>query len=184
MLENSIERDRNMLYLSKVAVEFEHAVCCHVLPEVFKYDNFATIKRLLKIINGGGHLPFPNSHNDDDDNEKMLIRARKQWKGICEKLKLPEEWKTEKGDRKFDFYDPNLPDIFRAIQLLKHNRNRVAHPTPVSLTKAVDIFSNTQQMQKDLEDDWQFQLIESFIPSLSKMIEDCGIHIDRNKLTL
>ena len=81
------ERNRIKLYLCQVAVEFEHAVCSHVLPEVFKKDDFATIRRLLKIINGGRPLPF----KPKGDIEKMLIRARKRWRDLCDKLKLPEE---------------------------------------------------------------------------------------------
>ena len=192
-LEKSVEEykiDWSKLYLSQVAVEFEHAVCAHVLPEVFKKDKFATIRRLLQIINGGKGLPFvPKCCKKDEDRKKMLERAHERWEKLCDHvLKLPKEWKTEKGYKEFEIHEPSFPDMFRAIPLLKHERNSVAHPNPVSLKIAADILSDfrSDTDRKDFTD-WQLDLIDSetgLIPCLRKMIEDSGIDTDKDKLKL
>ena len=177
------EMDRDKLYLGQVAVEFEHAVCSHVFPDVFEDDPFATIKRLMQAIRQDDPiLPFCL-----EDEEKKLSEARNNWIKVCDHLKLPDEWKQPTGKENFDWYDDSVPDIIRALQFLKKTRNPVAHPTPVSVQKAEEIVSNPsdQWMQKKFRP-WQLKLVKDFIPSLRKTIADSGIasSIDTDRLQI
>ena len=181
------EMDRDKLYLGQVAVEFEHTVCSHVLPEMFKNDTFATIKRLMRAIRHANPiLPF-NPKKKGLNKEKMLWEARKRWEKMCDDLKLPQEWKQPTGEENFNWDDDSVPDIIRAIRFLKETRNPVGHPTPVSVQKAEEIVSrpSDQWIQREF-DHWQLQLVEDFIPSLRKTIADSGIasSIDTDRLQI
>ena len=174
------ERNWGKMYLCQVAVEFEQAICSHVLPEVFSKHNAAKINDLLNMLNhDGGYIPLdPQSH----DIEAILSKARYRWERVCEALKLPPEWKKRTGEKKVNYYRPSDPRIFRAIALLRHKRNVVAHPNPVSLQVAEDAVM-TDSVRKELED-WQFELVKEFIFSLRTSIIKIGIKTDREKLTL
>ena len=174
------ECDRGKLYLCQVAVEFERAICSHVLPEVFSKSNVAKLDDLLNMLNSdGGYIPLDPKNYDID---AILSRARYRWEKVCEDLKLPREWKERSGDKKVKYYRPSDPDVFRAIALLKHKRNFVAHPNPVSVQIAEETVM-TDSVRKDL-DDWQFELVKGFVFSLRTNIIKIGIKTDRDKLKL
>ena len=52
--------NQDKLYLSQVALEFERAICSHVIPEVFSRNRNANIDTLLNMLNSGdqGYVPL------------------------------------------------------------------------------------------------------------------------------
>lgn len=112
----------------------------------------------------------------------ILKRAQQRWKKLCDDLNLPSSWKTRTGQTKIDFYHRSVPDIFRAMALLKHERNFVAHPNPVTVRVAEGMIT-TASIRKDLEV-WQFKLVEDFILSLRTNIRASGIQTDQSRFTL
>ena len=63
------ECDWNKLYLSQVAVEFERAICSHMIPEVFLKNvtiKSANINFLLNMLNTGdeGYVPLDPIKHD------------------------------------------------------------------------------------------------------------------------
>lgn len=179
----SYECDRDRLYLCQVAVEFERALCSHVIPEVFsrsKNTSSAKLDSLLNILNSGdeGFIPL----NRTKHNIKAVLgRARQRWEKVCEDLQLPPEWKTITG-KEINFTHHSVPRIFRAMAILKEERNPVAHPNPVSLQEAEKRIKATS-IQNDLED-WEFDLVEEFISSLRTSIRRSGIQTDQSRLKL
>ena len=175
------ECDRDKLYLCQVAVEFESAVCSHVLPEVFSTRDNAKIEDLLNILNSGDEesMPFDPATNDI---KGILSGAKTRWEKVCRDLKLPPEWKNRTGEKKVKYYRRSDPDIFRAIALLKHTRNFVAHPSPVTVHIAEETIK-TDSIKHDLKD-WEYKLVESFILSLRANIETIGIRVDQDRLKI
>lgn len=154
------ECDRDKLYLCQIAIEFERAICSHVLPEVFSPSSNAKIEDLLNVLNSGneGYVPLdPAKH----DIKTILNRARQQWGKVCEGLKLPPEWKKRTGEKKIKYHHRSYPDIFRAIALLKHQRNFVAHPNPVSVQTAEETIK-TDSIREELKE-WEFKLVQDFV---------------------
>ena len=78
----SYECDQDRLYLCQVAVEFERALCSHVIPEVFsrnyKRTSSANLDHLLNMLNSGdqGLIPL---NLPKDDIKTILHRARQRW---------------------------------------------------------------------------------------------------------
>ena len=173
----SYECDQDRLYLCQVAVEFERALCSHVIPEVFsiarnKRTSSANLDRLLNMLNSGdlGLIPLsPTKYNI----KAILSSARQRWEKVCEDLQLPPEWKTITG-KEVNFSHASVPPIFRAMALLKEKRNPVAHPTPVSLQVAEQKIKVTS-IQDEMEE-WEFELVRDFISSLRIRIRKSGIH--------
>ena len=175
------ERDRDKVYLCQVAVEFEQAICSHVLPEVFSKSNNAKIDDLLKMLNSGDeeYVPLDPAKYDI---RAILSEARQRWDKVCEDLKLPPAWKKRTGEQKIIFYHRSVPDIFRAMSLLRHKRNFVAHPNPVSVQVAEETVK-TASIRQDLEE-WEFRLVKDFILSLRANIEKSGIQTNQKRLKL
>ena len=175
------ECDRDKLYLCQVAVEFERAICSHVLPEVFSTSGNAKIEALLNMLNSGdeGYVPLDPAKYDI---KTILSEARKRWEKICGDLKLPPEWKKRTGEKKIKFYHRSDPDIFRAIALLKHARNFVAHPNPVTVQVAEETVK-TDSIKSDLKE-WEFKLVQDFILSLRANIRKSGIKTDQDRLKI
>ena len=95
----SYECDQDRLYLCQVAVEFERALCSHVIPEVFSNDkgtSSANLDGLLNMLNSGdqGLIPLNPGKNDI---KTILRRAHQRWEKVCDDLQLPTEWKTITG---------------------------------------------------------------------------------------
>ena len=177
------ERDRDKLYLCQVAVEFERAICSHVIPEVFsksKSTASANIDSLLNMLNSGdeGYVPLdPVKH----DIKAILSRARPRWEKLCDDLKLPTKWKKVTG-KEVDFTYRSVPCIFRTMALLKRERNPVAHPTPVSLQEAKKKVDKSS-IRNDFEY-WEFELVKEFILSLQMIIKTSGIQTDQGRFIL
>ena len=155
--------DQDELYLCQIAVEFEQAICSHVLPEVFSTTSNSKIDDLLNMLNSGDdeYVPLDPAKYDI---KAILTRAKQRWEKLCDDLGLPVAWKTRTGEKKINFYHRSVPSIFRAIALLRHKRNYVAHPNPVSVQVAEKKIIEAS-IKKDLEE-WQFQLVKDFILSL------------------
>ena len=49
---------------------------------------------------------------------------------------MPNEWDSEKVGKDINWSDANVPEIIRAIYLLKEYRCDVAHPIEISLEEA------------------------------------------------
>ena len=179
----SYECDQDRLYLCQVAVEFERALCSHVIPEVFsrnKRTSSANLDCLLNMLNSGdlGLIPLsPAKYNI----KAILSSARQRWEKVCEDLQLPPEWKTITG-KEVNFSHASVPPIFRAMALLKEKRNPVAHPTPVSLQVAEHKIKVTS-IQDEMEE-WEFDLVRDFISSLRTSIRKSGIQTSQNRFEL
>ena len=179
----SYECDQDRLYLCQVAVEFERALCSHVIPEVFSKDkgtSSANLDSLLNMLNGSdnGLIPLNPAKRDI---EAILGRARQRWEKVCEDLELPSEWKTITG-KEVNFSHASVPPNFRAMALLKEKRNPVAHPTPVSLQIAEQKIKATS-IQDEMEE-WEFDLVRDFISSLRTSIRKSGIQTSLNRFEL
>ena len=173
------ESDQDQVYLCQVAIEFEEAICAHVLPEVFSKSSGVKIDHLLKILNGGDKDALdPTKYNV----QAVLSEARQRWDKVCENLNLPPAWKKRTGEKKVKSFHQSAPDIFRAIDLLRHKRNFVAHPNPVSVQVAEEKVTRAS-IRKDMNE-WQFKLVEDFILSLRTHINRSGIKTDQNRLKL
>ena len=173
------ESDQDQVYLCQVAIEFEEAICTHVLPQVFSNNSSAKIDDLLKILNGGDKDALdPKKYNV----EAVLTKARQSWDEVCENLNLPPAWKKRTGEKKVKSFHQSAPDIFRAIDLLRHKRNFVAHPNPVSVQVAEEKVARAS-IRKDMNE-WQFKLVEDFILSMRTHIKRSGIKTDQNRLKL
>ena len=175
--------NQDKLYLSQVAVEFERAICSHVIPEVFSRNRNTKIDTLLNMLNSGdqGYVPLDRKKYTESDIEAILSRARPRWEKLCDDLKLPSKWKKITG-KEIDFSHYSVPKIFRAMALLKRERNPVAHPSPVSVQEAKKKVDATS-IRNELED-WELELVEDFISGLKKRIETSGIKIDKERLRL
>ena len=177
-----IKKDGDKIYLGQAAAEFERAICSEVLPKIFRGNKHATIKDLLNLIN----VDEQDSPLDISQHEWSVMRsdARKRWSNICDKLHIPDEWKRENGEKlKFkNIYNRKVPDIFRAILLLKQERNPVAHPNPISVKKAEEIVHTAFLGQEEFTP-WMVALVHNFISSLGYNIKQSGVQIDREKLT-
>ena len=179
----SYECDQDRLYLCQVAVEFERALCPHVIPEVFSKDkgtSSANLDRLLNMLNSGdlGLIPLsPAKYNI----KAILSSAHQRWEKVCEDLQLPPEWKTITG-KEVNFSHASVPPIFRAMALLKEKRNPVAHPTPVSLQVAEQKIKVTS-IQDEMEE-WEFDLVRDFISPLRTNIRKSGIQTSQNRFEL
>ena len=163
-------RGSDLLYLSQLAFLFEQTVCSYVLPDVFKKDNFATIKSLLDILNGGVR------HDNIDKNKeaKILRDGRRRWEEVCDNLHFPEEWKTK--SEKWKINDCRVPPIIRAIGYLKKCRVAVAHPSPIKLSEAKEMVLSDSIKEKFT--DSQYELIKDFICSMRENLEKGNLHHD------
>ena len=183
MRVDDLQRDQDKLYLCQIAVEFERALCSHVLPEVFsrsKGSSSAKLDSLLNMLNGGdmGLIPLdPAKHNITT----ILGRARQRWEKVCDdlQLRIPPKWKATTGKEIGNYTHRSVPRIFRAMAILKEERNPVAHPNPVSLQEAEKKIQTTS-MQSVLEE-WEFDLVEEFISSLRTSMGRSGIQPDQRR---
>ena len=163
-----LEEDQNTLYISQVAYQFEQAICTYVLPDVFKKDQFATIKSLLKYLHGKSRLPRKIANPSD-----KLRKAKNEWDKVCIHLNLPT---ISEGDGDFTQWaldESSTPDIIKAICLLKMERLTIAHPRPISLKLAGEILPAV----KDKMPPWHFELIGHFLAAIQKSIEEGGSEI-------
>ena len=174
--------DSNKIYLSQIAVVFEQAICFTVLPEVFKNSwQHPTLEDLLN------HLYYDHEEDLPLDPKQyetcvVLDKARERWGKICHDLEVPTRWKTRDRAPRFIYNGYFVPKIFKAILLLKQERNEIAHPKSVSLQQGQDIVSKEDfAMQLGLDSD-QLELAKSFIMSVGLHIQKSGVQIDRRKL--
>ena len=182
-----LAENEDKLYLSQVAVEFERAICYHVIPEVYSKDknaSSANIKALLNMLNcsDGGYILLDREEYTDPEIEDILKEAHVRWEGICDTLKLPPNWKKITG-KNIDLKNNSSPEIFRAMNLLKHKRNFIAHPTPVSLHEAEKKVKTP--LIKESYVTLEFKVVKKFIESgLRESIQASGIKIDKKRLKL
>ena len=181
----SYKCDEDKVYFCQVAVEFERALCSHVLPEVFsrnKSSSNAKLDRLLNMLNSGDEGLIPQFIRNKYDIKAVLSGAHQRWDKVCDDLQLPPEWKTITGKEIADFTHGSVPRIFRAMAVLKEERNPVAHPNPVSLQVAEQKLKATS-IQKDMEE-WEFDLVEEFILSLRASMRKSGIQTSQSRFKL
>ena len=88
---------------------------------------------------------------------------------MCDKLELPDEWKTKTGEWKISDY--TVPNILRAVELLKNWAESVAFPEPINL-KYVE--RNVLSVEKCMPP-WQFKIVKEFVESLRGKMEKCGL---------
>ena len=169
-LEN-FKKGSDMLYVSQAACLFEQAICTYVMPDVFSNDKFATIKQLLNYLNGGFELPLEQGKVDE---QEILCTAKKRWSEMCEILQLPNEWKKKAGSWKPA--DRTLPDVIRAIGILKRERIPVAHPKFISLTSAEEKVKS-DSIKHSLST-WQFNVVRGFFGSLRNLVLQETMHTD------
>ena len=182
-----LAENEDKLYLSQVAVEFEKAICYHVIPEVYSTNenaSSANIKALLNMLNSSdeGYILLDREEYTDSEIEDILKEAHDRWEGICDTLKLPPNWKKITG-KEIDFKNNSIPEIFRAMALLKQKRNPIAHPTPVSLQEAEKKVKTP--LIKESYVMLEFKVVKKFIESgLRESIQASGIKIDKKRLKL
>ena len=174
---NDLQRNYDLLYLGQAASYFEQAICSHVLPEVFTNDAHATLKKLLNYLNGGRELPLEPEELDEPES-RVIQKAKLRWNGVCDKLKLPGKWKEKPGNWKPD--DRSVPQVIRAIGLLKQNRVSVAHPSPINLTIAEQKVT-TDTIEASMPP-WQYRLVKKFVHTLRANIT--STRISHKELTL
>ena len=75
----------------------------------------------------------------------------------------------ENNWEEIDFTHRSVPPMFRAMALLKRERNPVAHLIPVSVREAQEKVKKTS-IRKDFEY-WELELVEGFISSLQTNIK-------------
>ena len=185
---NVSECDQGKLYLSQVAAEFERAICSHVLPEVYSNNrnlSNANIISLVNMLNGDiGYLRIRLNRKryKESDIKEIRRRAKSKWTRLCDDLHFPRRWKSITG-KEIDYSHGSVPDIFRTTDLLKRQRNPVAHPIPVNLQVAKKIFDTTS-IKEDLDDD-ELELIKKFLSSgLQGCIEEADIKTDKKRLII
>lgn len=165
------------VYLSQAASLFEQAVCSYVLPKMFKGDIHATIKKLLKVLNvEQGDMKLPPELVSDMDKtaiEEMKRKARENFDKLCNDLVFPAEWKREQPKSE--------PIVLRAINLLKDDRNTIAHPKPISMTTAEEMVQSNVIKHSGMPE-WQFELIKKFIASLRKIMIRSGLSHEQLEL--
>ena len=98
----SYKCDQDRLYLCQVAVEFERALCSHVIPQVFSKDkgtSSANLNGLLNMLNSGdqGLIPLNSRKNDI---KTILRRAHQRWKKVCDDLQLYLQSRKQSLERK------------------------------------------------------------------------------------
>ena len=164
----NLQKDYDQLYISQAACYFEQAICSYVLPEVFKKDFFATIKKLMNYLSGKKNLPFRTSKSESKD---ILRQAKPRWEMVCRHLTLPDEWKEKSGD--WDHDSTDVPDTIRAIGYLKERRIPIAHPSPIKVGLA------KKKVESDLikasMPEWQYCLVKEFFDSLGANIRKIGV---------
>jgi hypothetical protein len=181
------EFHEDKIYLCQIAVEFERALCSHVIPEVFSRDKGTSSVNLDKLLNmlniedpeGLKLIPLDS---EEYDVEAVRSRARQRWVKVCEDLQLEPKWKTITGKKVGDFSDPSVPVIFRGTALLKGERNPVAHPCPVSLQVAEQKIKATSI--QDVMEKWEFKAVQKFISSLRTNIGKSGIQTSKSRFEL
>ena len=171
--------DWDTIYLSQIAEEFEKAICAHVLPEVFSKENDAKFKDLLTMLNSGDEKDIPLELPDDKIRD-IIKKGQEKWGEVCDHLKLDKEWKGRTEIVTVMTINRSVPNIFRAMALLKTKRNFVAHPKPVVVQEAVEKVDKSVFIEKE----WQFKLVKEFISSLPEIIKKTGIELDKSKLKL
>ena len=153
----------------RIACYFEHALCSHVLPEVFVNEQDPSVHALLDYLNGNDRSIFPLDSNKYNC-EKILSDARERWDIMCEKLDLPSEWKKRAGGWKV--WDCMIPPVIRAMDILRLGRNILDGSKPVSLKFAEE---NLSSVEDDMPS-WQFELVASFIGSLRENMVKSALH--------
>lgn len=154
---------------SRIACYFEQALCLHVLPEVFVNKQDASIHDLLDYLNSDDKGTFPLDASEYDC-KKILSEARERWGAMCEKLDLPSEWKTRRGDWKV--CDGTIPSEIRAMDILRLGRESILDkPKSVSLKFVEESLSSI----KDVVPSWEFELVVSFIGSLRTKLVKSGL---------
>ena len=97
-----------------------------LLPEMFLDDECATLRELLNYLNSDNEqLP------EEVNSEKVLSEARQRWETMCDKLELPDEWKTKTGEWKLSDY--TVPNVLRAVELLRNRGVSLACPECIDL---------------------------------------------------
>jgi hypothetical protein len=162
--ERRVRSDRDMLYVSQVAYQFEQAICTYVLPKVFENDRHATIKSLLKYLHSKSRLPIA------DPSGRLLLEGRELWDKVCVPLNLPTISEGVGNFTQWEHDESATPDNVKALCLLKENRLTIAHPRPISLKLAGEKLLAV----KDKMPPWQFDLIKGFVASIQKSIEESG----------
>ena len=164
----NFHRDYDQLYISQAACYFEQAICSHVLPHVFKNDNFATIRKLMNYLNGRKKIPFRIAKSESD---KILCQAKQRWETVCRGLNLPHEWMEMSGD--WDLDDPDVPDIIRAIGYLKEKRIPIAHPKEIKVDLAKEKVES--ELIKASMQEWKYPLVKKFFDMLGTNTRNTGI---------
>ena len=160
-----LAENEGKVYLSQLTVEFERAICIHVLPEVFSNNrntSNANIIALVNMLNGDPGYIRLRLNCKESDITAILSGAKRRWEKLCDDLKFPQQWKTITG-KDIDYTHDSVPDIFRAMKLLRDKRNRVAHPIPVKLQDAQKMVE-TSGIEKELDDE-ELELVKYFISS-------------------
>lgn len=88
---------------------------------------------------------------------------------MCDKLELPDEWKTKKGEWKLSDY--TVPNMLRAVELLKNKGVSMACPEPIDLKY---IEQNVLSIEKCMPP-WQFKIVKEFVESLRGKWKKCGL---------
>ena len=156
------QKESDKLCLGQTASVFEQALCSHVLPEVFQKDNFASIKELMRYLSGKKGLPIPLRPK----GPIILSDAKKRWDELYEKIEFPAEWKTESG--LWEIKENDEPPDLAAIGILKQERIPVAHPIPISLTRAKEIVLS--DWYKESLPEWQYPVVKQFICSVPEKL--------------
>ena len=154
--------------LGTVAVYVEQAMCAYVLPQVFLNNDKASLRNLLKYLNGN-NKPFPLDPKKYNC-EGILSDARNKWEILCKNFNFPNAWKITSDAWAVD--DCTIPADIRAIEVLKECGVSINFPSPVSLKCAEQ---NVESLKDELPP-WQFKLVSEFIGSLREKITRTGLH--------
>ena len=175
------------LILCQAACNFEHAICLHVLPQVYRQNKIGSLHQLLDYVNDPNvalpekYVPLTPSTILSDEAKK-LVRAKKfeeakkveeakilqgakeRWVTLCNALGFPEaEWRDKIGKGWNSQND--IPDIMKAIAWLKDLRIPIAHPAPIHLTEVEKVIKKMNHEQLQVERD-KFVIIKTFITSM------------------
>ena len=170
---DQLEARYDLLMVCQAGCSFELAICSYVLPIVYANRDFASLHVLLNYVNGGKKLPgFPLPIQRELE---LREAAKEKWRRVCENLGLPGNWVTKTGND-WDVDDHNevdtIPEIIKAIEWLKHNRIKVAHPLPVDVEK---VSGKILSMNNSFPP-YQVGVITRFITSLNDTIVRSGLY--------
>ena len=175
------------LILCQAACNFEHAICFHVLPQVYRKNKIGSLHQLLDYVNNpdvalpAKYVPLsPSTILSDEAKElveagkpaeakkveevKILQEAKERWVTLCNALGFPEaEWRDKTGQGWNSQND--IPDTMKAIEWLKDLRIPIAHPASIHLTEVEEVIEAMDHEQLQVEPG-KFVIIKKFITSM------------------